>query len=81
MSFIQPLWRTRWCWQQANELDASSVELRFEFGESTELGGADWGIVLWVREEDDPVVADEFVEVDWALGGLGLEIRSNTAQA
>jgi len=34
-----------------------------------------------MREQDDPVVADELVEVDGALGGLGLEVGGLAAQA
>lgn len=33
-----------------------------------------------VGEEDDPVVADEFVEVDLAAGGLSIEVRGDRAQ-
>jgi hypothetical protein len=33
-----------------------------------------------VGEEDDPVVADELVEVDGTLCGLGLEVRGGAAQ-
>lgn len=32
-------------------------------------------------EEDDPVVADEFVEVDWAVGRFGFEIGGSGAKA
>lgn len=31
-------------------------------------------------EEDNPFVADELVEVDWAGGGLGLEVGSNGSE-
>lgn len=34
-----------------------------------------------MREEDDPVVADELVEVNGAVGGLGLEVGGNAAEA
>lgn len=34
-----------------------------------------------MREEDDPVVADELVEVDWAVGRFGFKIGSNGAKA
>jgi hypothetical protein len=27
-----------------------------------------------MREQDGPLVANPFMEIDWALGGLGLEI-------
>lgn len=32
-------------------------------------------------EEDDPVVADEVVEVDGAVGGLSVEVRRDGAEA
>ena len=66
--------------RETNELCAALGELRLELGECTELGGADGGVVLGVGEENDPVVADELVEVDGALGGLGLEVRGSAAQ-
>ena len=34
-----------------------------------------------MREEDDPFVADEFVEVDGAGGGVGLEVWGGGAEA
>ncbi|KAJ8613318.1 hypothetical protein MRB53_037005 [Persea americana] len=38
-------------------------------------------IVLRVREEDDPLVADEVVEVDLAIGGLCLEVWRSATKA
>lgn len=66
---------------QPDELDTALGELGLELGESTELSGADWSVVLWVGEEHNPVVADELVEVDWTIGGLGLEVWGNAAEA
>ena len=34
-----------------------------------------------MREQHDPVVADEFVEIDWACGGFGLEVGGRRAEA
>lgn len=34
-----------------------------------------------MREENDPVVANELVEVNGTLGSLGLEVRGSAAQA
>lgn len=65
---------------QANELCTTLGELRLELGESTELGGADRSVVLRVREQDNPVVTDELMEVDWAVGGLGLEVGGSAAE-
>jgi hypothetical protein len=33
-----------------------------------------------VREKDDPVVANELVEVDGTGGGLSIKVRGNRAQ-
>ena len=66
---------------QPDQLDATLGEFGFQFCESAKLGGAHRGIVFWVREEDDPVVTNKLVEVNWTLGGLGLEIGGNAAEA
>jgi hypothetical protein len=50
--------------RKTNELDTTLGELGLELSEGTELGGADGGVVLRVREQDHPLVADELVEVD-----------------
>lgn len=66
---------------QADELCAALGELGLELSEGAELGGAHGRVVLGVREEDHPLVADELVEVDVAGGGLGLEVGGDGAQA
>lgn len=66
---------------ETNELDAALGELGLELGESAQLGGADGGVVLGVGEEDNPVVANELVEVDGTSGGLGLEVRRDGPKA
>ncbi|KAI6755403.1 hypothetical protein HG531_004509 [Fusarium graminearum] len=65
---------------ETDELDVALGELWLELGKGTELSGADGGVVLGVGEEDDPVVADELVEVNVSLCGLGLEIGGGRAQ-
>jgi len=60
--------------RQSDQLYTSLCELRLELGESTEFGGADRSIIFWVREEDDPSVTNEFVEIDRTLSGFGLEV-------
>ena len=50
------------------------VELGLELGHVAELGRADRGEVLGVREQHRPGVADPVVELDRALGGVGLEV-------
>lgn len=67
--------------RQADQLDAALGELGLELGKSAELGGADRREVLRVREQDDPFVSNELVEVNWAVGGLGLEVGGDAAQA
>ena len=51
----------------ADDLDAALVELGLDPGHVAELGGADRGEVLGVREQDRPAVADPLVEADAAL--------------
>jgi hypothetical protein len=67
--------------RETDQLDSTLGELRLELGESTELGGADWGVIFWMREEDNPLVTYELVEVDWAVGRLGLEVGCDGTQA
>ena len=50
--------------RETNELDTTLGELGLELSKSTELGGADGGVVLGVREQNHPLVSDELVEVD-----------------
>jgi hypothetical protein len=67
--------------RKANQLDTALGELWLELCESTKLGGADWSVIFRVGEEDNPVVANELMEVDGASGGLGLEVWGNGAEA
>ena len=66
--------------RETNQLGTTLGELGLKLGEGAELGGADRGVVLGVGEEDDPVVTDELMEVDRAVGGVGLEVGGNSAQ-
>lgn len=65
---------------QTDELDTTRGELGLKLGEGTELGGADGSEIIGVGEEDGPLVADEVVEVDGTVGGLGVEVRGSRAQ-
>ena len=65
---------------EGDQLDAALGELGLELGKGAELGRAHGRVVLGVREQDDPLVADELVEVDGAVGRVGLEVRGNAAQ-
>lgn len=66
--------------RQANQLNATLGELGLELGKGTELGSANGGEILGVGEENDPVVADKLVEVNGAVGCVGLEVRGNSAE-
>jgi hypothetical protein len=48
---------------QANHLDASSIEFVLELCEGSKLSCADGREVGRVREQDSPLVVQEFVEV------------------
>jgi len=67
--------------RKADQLDAALGELGGQAGHLAELGRADGSVVLGVREEDDPAVTNELVEVNRPLGGLGLEVWGDRAQA
>lgn len=66
---------------QTNQLDATLCEFRLELGKSAQFGGTNWCVVLGVAEEDDPVVTNEFVEVDVAVCCLGVEVGGSATQA
>lgn len=66
---------------QTNKLDVTLGELGLELGEGAQLGGADRGEVVRVREDDAPAVAEVLVEADGAIRSFGLEVRSSGAEA
>ena len=65
---------------ETDHLDTTGRELGLELGESTELGGTDGSEVIWVGEEDSPVVANVVVEGDGTVGGLGVEVGGSRAE-
>ena len=67
--------------RETDQLDATLGELRLELCESTQLSCADGSIILGVREQDNPLIANEFMEVDGTVGGLRLEVWCNGSQA
>jgi len=67
--------------RQSNQLSAALGELRLKLCESAKLCCADRRIILWVGEQYNPAITDEVVEVDWAIGGISIEIWSNRAEA
>ena len=60
--------------RETDQLDTTLCELGLKLCEGTELGGADGCVIFWVGEENNPLVADELMEVDGAVGSLGLEV-------
>lgn len=66
--------------RESNQLDAALCELGLETSHLAELCGAHRGEILGVGEEDNPLVANELMEVNGALGGLGLEVGGNAAK-
>jgi hypothetical protein len=44
-------------------------------------GCAYWCVVFRMREENHPAVADKFMEIDRACGGVGLEVWSFASEA
>jgi hypothetical protein len=62
---------------QADDFDAAFVEFRLDPGHVAELGGADRGEVLGMREQHRPLVADPIVKADLSFGRLRFEIRGS----
>lgn len=60
---------------QPNHLNATLLKLIFQFRKGTKLGGADGGEIGGVGEQDGPAVANELMEINFTLGGEGLEVR------
>lgn len=66
-------WRTT---HQTDHFDPPLVKFRLKLGKGTEFGRAYWGEVGGMREENGPAVSDELVEINFAMGGLSLEVWS-----
>lgn len=67
--------------RQTNQFDATLVEFGLKLGKGTQFGRADWRVVFWVREQNDPFVADEFVKDNVAICRVSLEVGSCAAKA
>ncbi|MEX5728118.1 hypothetical protein Ga0609869_001471 [Rhodovulum iodosum] len=52
-----------------------------QLGGGRELGGADRGEILGMREQDGIAVADPVVKVDLAFGGVGGEVGGGVIDA
>ena len=66
--------------READDLHAAAVEVGLDLRHVAELGRADRGEVLRVREQDDPRVADPVVEADRPLCRLGLKVGRSIAE-
>src|SRR5690606_22102867 len=64
---------------QPDQLRIALVELGLETRHVAQLGRADRGKVLRVREKDRPTVADPFVKVDSSLRGVRREVRRHVS--
>ena len=59
---------------ESDDLDVALVELGLQLRDHAELGRADGGEVLRMREQDAPTVAEVVVELDFTFGRLRSEI-------
>src|SRR5690606_31297737 len=64
---------------QADDLRVALVELGLELRHVAELGRANRGEILRMREEDRPAIPDPLVEVDAALCRVRREIRRDVS--
>lgn len=67
--------------RETDQLDATLGKFWLQFRKGSQLGCADGRIVLRVGEQNDPLGSDEFVEIDGAVGGVGLKIWCYRAKA
>src|SRR5207237_60432 len=65
---------------EPDDLRVAAVELGLDPGHVAQLGGADGGEVLRVREQHRPGIPDPVMEADPPLRRLRLEIRRRVAQ-
>ena len=65
---------------EANDLHAALVEFGLDLCHVAELGGADRGEVLGVRENHPPGIAEPVVKPDAAFGSIGLKVRGDIAE-
>jgi hypothetical protein len=61
---------------QPKHLDAPRLKLILQLRKRSQLCGAHGSEVCGVGEKNGPAVVDELVEVDVAMGGLGVEVGS-----
>ena len=62
-------------------LSVSSVSASLSARFHSRTCRANWGVVLRMAEKYYPIVANELVEFDWAIGSFRLEIGSSTSEA
>lgn len=66
--------------RETDQLSTTLGELRLQLRECAQLGCANRCVILGVREQHNPVVSNELVEIDWAIGRLGIKVWRNGAQ-
>ena len=65
--------------RQPDDLDVSSLEVRFDLRHVAELRRADRRKILRVRKQNRPGIADPIVEADFAFACFSFEIRCSVA--
>ncbi len=70
-----------WIDRQAQDLGVALGELGLELRQVTQLGRADRREVLGMRKQNAPRIAEPFVKLDDALGGLCLKVRRFVANS
>lgn len=67
--------------RETDQLNASLGKLGLKLCESAQFGCADWSVVLGMGEENGPLIANPFMEINWACGGFGLEVGCSGPEA
>ena len=65
---------------EPDDLAVALLEVTLELGDRAEFGRADRGVVLGVREQDAPAVAEVVVQGDGARGAVRGEVGGGVAE-
>jgi hypothetical protein len=68
--------RIQWIHTDGDHFDPALLEVRRNFRHGPELGGADRGVIFWMRKENSPAVAEPLMKVNRPFSCLSREIRS-----
>lgn len=61
--------------READQFYSTLGELWFELCKRAEFGGAHGSIIFGMREENNPLITNEIMEINGSVGGIGFKVR------